>query len=110
MDYLEQIQQWISDNERLLSGLAVLAFDNLSTDPEMQFFSDGISDEIIQRLSRGARLRVIGAPRASSFAASASRRRPTATGQWPDCVDEVPYDLKAECARARDVPKATFGP
>ena len=121
MNYLEQIQQWISDNERLLSGLAalvalagvivaplgmglrrlrarrrrasasaaaqlkqapvpqpakpvaapgepllaVLAFDNLSTDPEMQFFSDGISDEIIQRLSRGAKLRVIG--RTSSF-------------------------------------------
>jgi TolB-like protein len=45
--------------------LAVLAFDNLSTDPEMQFFSDGVSEEIIQRLSRGARLKVIG--RTSSF-------------------------------------------
>jgi TolB-like protein/tetratricopeptide (TPR) repeat protein len=45
--------------------LAVLAFDNLSSDPEMQFFSDGVSEEIIQRLSRGARLRVIG--RTSSF-------------------------------------------
>ena len=45
--------------------LAVLAFDNLSSDPEMQFFSDGISEEIIQRLSRGAKLKVIG--RASSF-------------------------------------------
>ena len=45
--------------------LAVLAFDNLSSDPEMQFFSDGVSEEIIQRLSRGAKLRVIG--RTSSF-------------------------------------------
>jgi TolB-like protein len=45
--------------------LAVLAFDNLSTDPEMQFFSDGVSEEIIQRLSRGAKLKVIG--RTSSF-------------------------------------------
>jgi TolB-like protein/class 3 adenylate cyclase len=45
--------------------LAVLAFDNLSSDPEMEFFSDGVSEEIIQRLSRGARLRVIG--RTSSF-------------------------------------------
>ena len=33
--------------------LAVLAFDNLSNDPEMQFFSDGVSEEIIQLLSRG---------------------------------------------------------
>ena len=32
--------------------LAVLAFDNLSNDAEMQFFSDGISEEIIQRLAR----------------------------------------------------------
>jgi len=45
--------------------LAVLAFDNLSSDPEMQFFSDGVSEEIIRRLSRGSRLRVIG--RTSSF-------------------------------------------
>ena len=39
--------------------IAVLAFDNLSIEPEMQFFSDGISEEIIQRLARGTRLRVI---------------------------------------------------
>lgn len=45
--------------------LAVLAFDNLSSDPEMEFFSDGISEEIIRRLSRGAALKVIG--RTSSF-------------------------------------------
>ena len=45
--------------------VAVLAFDNLSSDPEMQFFSDGVSEEIIQRLSRGAKLKVIG--RTSSF-------------------------------------------
>lgn len=45
--------------------LAVLAFDNLSSDTEMQFFSDGVSEEIIQRLSSGANLRVMG--RTSSF-------------------------------------------
>src|SRR6185295_19283823 len=45
--------------------LAVLPFDNLSDDREMQFFSDGVSEEIIQRLSRGAKMKVIG--RTSSF-------------------------------------------
>src|SRR5439155_26199353 len=40
--------------------LAVLPFDNLSDDREMQFFSDGVSEEIIQRLSRGARRKVNG--------------------------------------------------
>jgi DNA-binding winged helix-turn-helix (wHTH) protein len=48
-----------------LPVLAVLAFDNQSSDAEMQFFSDGVSEEIIQRLSRGANLKVIG--RTSSF-------------------------------------------
>jgi TolB-like protein len=48
-----------------LPVLAVLAFDNQSSDAEMQFFSDGVSEEIIQRLSRGTRLKVIG--RTSSF-------------------------------------------
>jgi TolB-like protein len=45
--------------------IAVLAFDNLSSEPEMQFFSDGISEEIIQRLARGTQLRVIS--RTTSF-------------------------------------------
>jgi TolB-like protein len=45
--------------------LAVLAFDNLSADPEMSFFSDGISDEILETVARSSSLRVIG--RASSF-------------------------------------------
>lgn len=54
-----------TDAEQAEPIVAVLAFDNLSSDPEMQFFSDGVSEEIIQRLSRGAHLKVIG--RTSSF-------------------------------------------
>jgi len=45
--------------------LAVLAFDNLSGDPEMAFFSDGLSEEILDAVSRGSDLRVIA--RSSSF-------------------------------------------
>jgi adenylate cyclase len=45
--------------------LAVLAFDNLSGDPEMAYFSDGVSEEIQQTVARGADLKVIG--RTSSF-------------------------------------------
>jgi len=74
--------------------LAVLAFDNLSSDPAMQFFSDGVSEEIIQRLSRGARLKVMFW---------------MATGKWPDCADEVPYDFRAECERVHHVPKEAVG-
>jgi TolB-like protein len=45
--------------------LAVLAFDNLSGDPEMAYFSDGVSEEILQTVLDGTELKVIG--RSSSF-------------------------------------------
>ena len=45
--------------------LAVLAFDNLSGDRSLDYFSDGVSEEIQQTLARGADLRVVG--RTSSF-------------------------------------------
>ena len=32
------------------------------------------------------------------------------SGKWPDCADEVPYDFRAECAKAQDIPKDAFGP
>jgi TolB-like protein len=45
--------------------LAVLPFDNLSSDAEMQYFSDGVSEDILGRIQRGSKLKVIG--RTSSF-------------------------------------------
>ncbi len=40
-------------------SIAVLAFDNLSGDPEQEYFSDGISEEIITSLSKTDQLFVI---------------------------------------------------
>lgn len=45
--------------------LAVFPFDNLSNDPDLEYFSDGVSEEILQTVARIHGLRVIG--RASSF-------------------------------------------
>jgi len=45
--------------------LAVLAFDNLSRDSDMAYFSDGVSEEILQTVARASELMVIG--RSSSF-------------------------------------------
>ena len=45
--------------------LAVLAFDNLSGDPEVDFFSDGVSEEIQQTVAQGSSLKVVA--RSSSF-------------------------------------------
>ena len=58
--------------ERPERVVAVLPFDNLSSDPELQYFSDGVSEEIIRRLSRAANVAVIG--RASSFQFRAERK------------------------------------
>jgi adenylate cyclase len=48
--------------ERLL---AVLPFDNLSNDPDFDYFADGVSEEILQSISRTSSIKVIG--RTSSF-------------------------------------------
>jgi len=45
--------------------LAVLAFDNLSGDADMAYFSDGVSEEILQTVASRADVKVIG--RGSSF-------------------------------------------
>ena len=46
-------------------SIAVLAFDNLSGDPEQEYLSDGISEEVITALSKTPKLLVIA--RTSSF-------------------------------------------
>lgn len=48
------------------NSIAVLPFANMSSDPEQEFFSDGISEEIINMLAQVSELKVIG--RTSSFA------------------------------------------
>ena len=79
------------------SVLAVLAFDNLSSDPEMQFFSDGVSEEIIQRLSRGASLKVIG--RTSSFHFRGERKAEAA--QALGCSHVLDGSIRRAAGRVR---------
>src|SRR5207249_4554617 len=43
----------------LEKSIAVLPFDNLSSDPDNAYFADGIQDEILTRLSKIADLKVI---------------------------------------------------
>jgi len=45
--------------------IAVLPFENLSRDPEMEYFSDGVTEDIMNALARLPELRVTG--RTSSF-------------------------------------------
>jgi TolB-like protein len=46
--------------------IAVMPFTNMSNDPEQEFFSDGIAEDILNELAKNRRL--IVRPRASSFA------------------------------------------
>ncbi len=47
-------------------SIAVLPFVNMSSDPEQEYFSDGLSEEILNLLAKIPELKVIG--RTSSFA------------------------------------------
>jgi len=46
-------------------SIAVLPFANLSTDPDEDYFSDGLAEELIHRLTRIENLRVVAWPSAS---------------------------------------------
>ncbi len=47
--------------------LAVLPFDNESDDPQMEYFSEGVADEIIMTLLRNSTIKVIGRTSAFQF-------------------------------------------
>src|SRR5207248_2280916 len=54
-------------------SLAVLPFENLSRDPENEFFTDGVQDEILSDLSKVADLRVISRTSVMQYNAGAQR-------------------------------------
>lgn len=57
-----------ADTDAYRTSIAVLAFDNMSPDPENAFFAEGISEEILNILSRIEGLKVASRTSAFSFA------------------------------------------
>jgi TolB-like protein/tRNA A-37 threonylcarbamoyl transferase component Bud32 len=57
----------------LPSGIAVLPFENLSTDPENAFFADGVQDEILNDLAKIANLKVISRTSVMQYKGGAKR-------------------------------------
>jgi len=60
-------------------SIAVLPFENMSTDPENEYFSDGITDDIIAQLSKISALKVIS--RTSSMQYKKTTKKITAIAQ-----------------------------
>ena len=60
------------DPARPTNSIAVLPFVNLSSDAEQEYFSDGLSDELLSNLAQGTDLRVTA--RTSSFAFKGSAK------------------------------------
>jgi TolB-like protein/Tfp pilus assembly protein PilF len=60
-------------------SVAVLPFENMSTDPENEYFSDGITDDIIAQLSKVSALKVIS--RTSSMQYKKTTKKITAIAQ-----------------------------
>ncbi len=57
--FLEALAQEVVVRERRRDSIVVLPFKNLSPDPENEYFSDGLTEEIITSLSRIPDLRVV---------------------------------------------------
>ncbi|MCE8537178.1 adenylate/guanylate cyclase domain-containing protein [Ruegeria pomeroyi] len=63
-----RVLRWLANMEPAIAlaepgfdrpGIAVLAFDNMSADPEQEYFSDGIAEDIIAALSHFREFKVI---------------------------------------------------
>jgi TolB-like protein/tetratricopeptide (TPR) repeat protein len=65
--------------ERMANSIAVLPFTNLDTNPDTGYFSDGVTEEVLHRLSTTRALHVLG--RTSSFAYRDSEKGPAAISE-----------------------------
>ncbi len=71
-------------------SLAVLPFENLSRDPENEFFTNGVQDEILSHLSKVADLRVISRTSVMQYKAGAQRNLRDQQGARDRAADRRP--------------------
>ena len=70
---------FVGSGEEAIDSVAVLPFENLTGDPEADYLSDGLSESLINSLSRVRGLHVVS--RASSFSFKGSETAPVEAGE-----------------------------
>jgi TolB-like protein len=80
-------------------SIAVLPFTNLSSDPEQEFFSDGMTEEITAALAKVPDLRVVG--RTSAFEFKGQNRNLRAIGQALSATHLIEGSVRKAGSRVR---------
>jgi len=80
-------------------SIAVLPFVNMSSDPEQEYFSDGLSEEILNLLAKIPELKVIG--RTSSFAFKGRNEDLRGIGQALDVATVLEGSVRKSGERVR---------
>jgi len=91
-----------------IRALAVLPLQNLSNDPEQEYFADGMTDEIITRLAQVAALRVISRTSAMQYKGTKKRLPQIARELRVDAV--VEGSVMRAGGRARSRPSSSGRP
>lgn len=66
--------RWLGPGAKAAPLVAVLPFDNLSPDPQLGFFADGLSEDILNALVRGGGLRVTASTSSFTFRGAAKAK------------------------------------
>jgi TolB-like protein/Tfp pilus assembly protein PilF len=65
--FIAEVEQVLPEAAHRIQSLAVLPLENLSQDPEQEYFADGITDELITELAKIRALRVISRTSVQQF-------------------------------------------
>jgi TolB-like protein/Flp pilus assembly protein TadD len=98
---VEEVDDGVAAAEKIANSVAVLPFDNLDTNPDTGYFSDGVTEEILHRLSSQKALHILS--RASSFAFRDSKEGPVRISE----ILGVRYLLHGSVRRDNDIVRVT---
>lgn len=65
--FIATVEPVLPENPDTIQSLAVLCLENLSNDPEQEYFADGVTDELIMELAKFKALRVISRTSVQAF-------------------------------------------